>query len=106
MHQMQIKKLKDVCRTCWIERVNGMDTFEDLFLPITYCLEKKKFNKDGTCNRDTSVKASPFFTLVSTFQFVACLMLTRSLLDMTLSVTQLLQSKSIDIVMAYISLSL
>ena len=56
-----------------------------------------KFNRDNTCNRDTSVKASSFFTLVSTFQFVACLVLTRSVLDMTLPVTQLLQSKSIDI---------
>ena len=56
-----------------------------------------KFNKDNTCNRDTSVKASSFFTLVSTFQFVACLVLTRSVLDMILPVRQLLQSKSIDI---------
>ena len=56
-----------------------------------------KFNKDNTCNRDTSVNASSFFTLVSTFQFVACLVLTRSVLDMTLPVAQLLQSKSIDI---------
>ena len=87
--------MKDVCRTRWIERVNGMDTFEELFIPIIYCLEKMKFNKDNTCNRDTSVKASSFFTLVSTFQFVACLVLTRSVLDMTLPVTQLLQSKSI-----------
>ena len=73
-----------------------MDTFEELFIPIIYCLEKMKFNKDNTCNRDTSVKASSFFTLVSTFQFVACLVLT-SVLDMTFPVTQLLQSKSIDI---------
>ena len=56
-----------------------------------------KFNKDNTCNRDTSVNASSFFTLVSTVQFVACLVLTRSVLDMTLPVAQLLQSKSIDI---------
>ena len=56
-----------------------------------------KFNRDNPCNRDASVKASSFFTLVSTFQFVACLVLTRSLLDITLPVTQLLQSKSIDI---------
>ena len=43
-----------------------------------------------TCNRDKSVKASSFFTLLSTFQFVACLVLTRSVLDMTLPVKQLL----------------
>ena len=74
-----------------------MDTLDELFIPITYCLEEIKFNKDNTCNRDTSVKASSFFTLVSTFQFVACLVLTRSVLHITLPVTQLLQSKSIDI---------
>ena len=56
-----------------------------------------EFNKDNKCNRDTSVKASSFFTLVSTFHFVACLVLTRSVLYMTLPVTQLLESKSIDI---------
>ena len=39
------KSLKDVCRTCWIERVNGMNTFEELFIPIICCLEKMKFNK-------------------------------------------------------------
>ena len=94
---MQIKKIKDVCRTRWIERVNGMDIFEQLFIPIAHCLENVKFNKDNKCNKDTSVKASSFFALVSTFQFVACLVLTRSVLDMTLPVKQLLQFKSIDI---------
>ena len=89
--------MKDVCRTHWIEQAIGMDTFEDLFIPIIYCLERMKFNKDNTCNRDTSVKASSFFILVSTVQFVACLVLTRNVLDITLPVTQLLQSKSIDI---------
>ena len=74
-----------------------MDTFEELFIPIICCLEKMKLDKDKTCNRDTSVKTSSFFALVSTFQLVACLVLTRSVLDMTLPVTQLLQSKGIDI---------
>ena len=74
-----------------------MDTFEEFFIPIVYCLEKMKFNKDNKCNRDTSVKASCFFTSVSTLQFVVCLVLTRSVLDMTLPVTQLLQAKRIDI---------
>ena len=45
-----------------------------------------KFNKDKTCNRNTSVKFSSFFTLVSTFQFVACFVLTRRVLDLVLPV--------------------
>ena len=31
------KKLKDVCRTRWVERVSGLDDFE-LFIPIVFCL--------------------------------------------------------------------
>ena len=73
-----------------------MDTFEEHFIRIVHYLEKMKFSKDK-CNRDTSVNVSSFFTLVSTFQFVACLVLTRSVLDMTLPVTVLLQSNSSDI---------
>ena len=74
-----------------------MDTYEELFIPIIYCFEKLKLNKDNRCKRDTSVKASSFFLLLSTFHFVACLVLTRSVLDMTLPVTQLLQFTSIDV---------
>ena len=74
-----------------------MDTYEELFIPIIYCFEKLKLNKDNRCKTDTSVKASSFFILLSTFHFVACLVLTRSVLDMTLPVTQLLQSTSIDV---------
>ena len=36
---MQVK-IKDVCQTRWIERVNGMDKFEEPFILIIYCLEK------------------------------------------------------------------
>ena len=28
------KKLKDVCRTRWVERVDGMDVFQELFIAI------------------------------------------------------------------------
>ena len=37
-------KLKDVCRTRWIERVNGLDTFEELFVPIFFTLDEMASN--------------------------------------------------------------
>ena len=85
-----------------MKRVKDMDGFEDLFITIVHCLEKMKINKDSKCNRDTTVKSSSFFTLVSTVQFNACLVLIRSVLDMMLPVAQLLQSKSIDICDAFL----
>ena len=31
-------KLKDVCRTRWVERIGGMNVFEDLFVPVYHSL--------------------------------------------------------------------
>ena len=72
-----------------------MVSFKKLFIPIVYCLKKKKIYNNNNCNTDTSVTALPFFRLFSTFQLDSCSVLTKSILDITLSVTQLLHSKSI-----------
>ena len=52
------KKLLDVCRTRWLERIDGVDLFEDLFLAILMTLEEIFFNLEGKYNKDTSVKAN------------------------------------------------
>ena len=53
------KKLKDVCRTRWIERIDGMDVFQELFEPIVTCLEEMATH-EIVCNADTSAKAASF----------------------------------------------
>ena len=50
------------------------------------------------CNQDTSVKATSFCKLMTSFDFLSSLVTTRSILDLTLHVTQLLQGPAIDIV--------
>ena len=52
-------------------------------------------NEGRVCNRETSTKASSFYKLIASFEFIATLVLTRSILDLTLSVTELLQEKVI-----------
>ena len=37
-------KLKDVCRTRWVERIEGMDVFQDLFVPVYHSLLTVKEN--------------------------------------------------------------
>ena len=90
-------KLKDVCRTRWIERINGMDTFEELFVPLFFTLTEMSLNLEKQCNPDTSSKATSFLALISTFQFIVSLVITRNIFDLTLPVTQLLQAMSNDI---------
>ena len=90
-------KLKDVCRTRWIERINGMDIFQELFIPIFFTLSEMSLNVESQCNPATSSKATSFLALISSFQFIVALVISRNVFDLTLPVTQLLQAKSNDI---------
>ena len=90
-------KLKDVCRTRWIERVNGMDIFQELFVPIFFTLSEMGLNAERVCNPATSSKATSFLALISSFQFIVALVISRNVLDLTLPVTQLLQAKINDV---------
>ena len=63
---------------------------------MALCLESMSVSEGRVCNRETSTKASSFYKLIASFDFIATLVLTRSILDLTLPVTELLQGKEID----------
>ena len=91
-------KLKDVCRTRWVERIEGMDVFEELFVPVYYSLLVMKENNDTVhYNNETSAKAESLFKLVDIFEFIVTLVVTRSILDYLLPVTSKLQVKDLDV---------
>ena len=52
--------------------------------------------RGGFCSKEASSKASTFYILISSFDFIATLVLTRSVLELTLPVTVLLEGKEID----------
>ena len=54
-------------------------------------------NVGRICNQDTSTKALSCYKLLTTFDFISALVLTRHLLDLTLPVTELLQGSAIDV---------
>ena len=93
----QKKRLSDFCPSRLVEKVIGLDDFEDLFAPIVFCLEGMSLKKGRLCNRDTSAKATLFYKLVSSFDFLSFLVVTRSVLYLILSITQLLQGPAINI---------
>ena len=90
------RKLKNVYRTRCVEQIIGLDDFEDLYVSIVFFLESMSVNEGRVCNRETSIKASSFYKLRTSFDFIATFILTRSILDLTLPVTELLQGKEID----------
>ncbi|XP_046862770.1 52 kDa repressor of the inhibitor of the protein kinase-like [Xenia sp. Carnegie-2017] len=91
------KRLKSACKTRWVERITSLGTFEELYVAIVFSLKEMSFNVEGKCNRETSSKASPLLHLLTSFDFIAALVITRCIFDLTLPVTQLLQSSSNDI---------
>ena len=90
------RKLKNGCHTRWVEHITGLDDFEDLYVSIVSCLEPMSINEGRVCNRETSTKALSFYKLIASFDFITNLVLTRSILDLTLPVTESLQGKEID----------
>ena len=88
--------LKDVCRTRWTERINGMDIFQELFIPILFTLSEMSLNVECQCNPGS--KATSFLALISSFQLLWLLLfISRNVFDLTLPVTQLLQATNNDI---------
>lgn len=93
------KKLIDVCRTRWVSRVVGLENFEEFYVPLVLTFEIM-FNSlpCGPYNSETRSKASSLHTLITSFKFIATLVIVRNILSMTLPVTKLLQAESNDIV--------
>ena len=98
-YESNLKKsrLTDVCRTRWVERVEGLDVFQELFVPLYHTRDDMSTNLEGQFKPSLSSDASSLLTLISRFDFVVALVITRNILDLTLPVTQLLQGKSIDV---------
>ena len=76
--------------------VDGLDVFQELFVALVTIFEDMSLIHDDICNNDTATKASNFLKLTTYFDFVS-LVIARSVLDRTLPVTQLLQSKTADV---------
>ena len=66
-------------------------------LLIVTTFEDMSQNVNKICNNDTSTKANNFLKLITNFEFIASLVIARSVLDRTLLVTKLLQTKTADI---------
>ena len=92
------KKLIDVCRTRWLEKLEGLDVFQDLYVPIFHCLHDMALNENKICNNDTSTKALSLSKAISDFEFIVSLVLTRAILAHFKGITEKLQRRDNDFV--------
>ena len=94
------KKLKQLCRTRWVERLESFWTFLELYEGIHYSLQSISCEPDKW-NSSSLTDAKCLMLAISDFEFIISLVIAQKVLSYTEGITSSLQSKSIDIIAAY-----
>ena len=101
-HQFEQRtKLKELCRTRWVERHDAFEVFVHLFKPLITCLETIALSPAGDWNRQTRQDANSLLHSLSRFPMLVALMLTREVLLLTKGLSIKLQGTYVDIVRAH-----
>lgn len=95
------KKVKEMCRTRWVERHEAFDVFCDLFLPIVCCLEKISMSSYSEWNNETRSDSQTMLLALSQFSFIVTLTATQNVLAYTKGLSVKLQGRYVDIARAY-----
>ena len=81
-----------------MERIEGINVFEGLFVPVYHSLLTLKENNDIVhYNNETSAKAESLLKLIDDFEFIITLVITRSIFDYLLPATRKVQFKGLDV---------
>ena len=86
-------KLKDVCRTRWVERIDGLEMFVSLYSSIWNSLNDMRQDISLSRNYQTKQDAFRLFKDVDDFDFIINLIVVYRIFDITLDATILLQSR-------------
>ena len=95
------KKLKDLCRTRWVERHEAFEIFSDLFVPTFSCLEAITYSAPSQWNRETRSDAQSLLLAMSQFPFIVALAVTYKVLAYTKGLSIKLQGRYVDVIRAY-----
>ena len=94
-------KLIDCCRTRWVQRIDSLEIFTNLFPCILDALTKIGNNEGGNWNNDSVADASCYMFSLQRFQFVVTLVIVKNILSYCMNLTLRLQSSTADIAQAF-----
>ena len=91
-------KLKDLCRTRWIEHIDALDRVKKLHSSIVVCFEN--ISTEGSCmwSADSVTDASTLLLAITTTKFTSALVITNECLQYLRGLTTSLQEEAKDIV--------
>ncbi|XP_066916952.1 52 kDa repressor of the inhibitor of the protein kinase-like [Clytia hemisphaerica] len=102
MPEDQRETLLDVCKTRWLQRVDGLERVEELMSAILETLDMIANNHDRSyTNKDGRADARGLYWTFRSFSFMIHLIIVRNVLSYTLSLTYELQKKQLDVGKVY-----
>ena len=94
-------KLKELCRTRWVERHDAFAVFVDFLKPLVVCLDNINSNNGREWNRESRADAYSLLLALQKFSFVVCLIVAREILAITKPLSAQLQGSYTDIARAH-----
>ena len=102
------KKLKDVCRTRWVQRIDSYIVFEEL-LPAVHTTLKAmvnssaypEFGTNWAWDSDTTTKTYGFLYQLESSTFLVCFQILLKILYFLREITVKLQMQAVDVLCAY-----
>ena len=96
----KVHKLKDMCRTRWIQRIDAADVFKRLFTSIAACFDNITNDGPRLWSADSITDARGLYLAITTTEFVCALVITNASLKYIQALTSSLQAEAKDIVAA------
>jgi len=90
------RRLIKLCETRWIERLDAIITFKELFVPIVFALEK--IQKNG--NREASKKAFTIQQTLKNGSFIVAMVVIQEIFSMAHPLSIYLQKINVDLASA------
>ena len=101
-----IKKLKDLCRTRWIQRIDALDRFQALHPSIVKCMESISAEGSSLWSPESIVDSKTLLLAITTTEFIRALVIANACLHYLLSLTCSLQAEAKDIIEAVAEVNL
>ena len=100
-HSSKRAKLKDLCKTRWVERHDAFEALHEFYTATVFCLEAIANSSSSVWNRDTLADANSYLRALTEFRFIITLVITKNVLAYTKDLSVKLQGRWQDIARAY-----
>ncbi len=74
------RKLKDLCKTRWVQHLDALKVFEELLMTVVYTLEDIKAQASGSWNSESISKANRLLHQITDFGFIMTFTVTKECL--------------------------